>query len=171
MLAICLPVVSSAAVSCTTADARPCPPEATQTQLCVVTDTGATAINRPATTNLTNPSQNIQPDTENPQSGLAQVGLDHDRPLTIAIGPTEGLVLVEVDVYASKRDLADDMPTIAVECGPHGCNRWQQHQTRNGHAVRIPPADLQSGYVIVVRAFVHRKTEVRTVSWGPVIKE
>ena len=150
---------------------EPLPPEATLTQLCVVTDTDATAINRLAATNLINPSQNIQPDTDNPQSGLTEVGLDHDRPLTIVIGPTEGLVLVEIDVYASKRDLADDMPTIAVECGPHGCNRWQQHQTRNGHAVRIPPADLQSGYVIVVRAFVHRATEVGTVSWGLEVKD
>lgn len=171
MLAICLPVVSSAAASCTTANARPCPLEATLTQLCVVTDTGATAINRLAATNLINPSQDIQPDAEDPQSGLTEVGLDHDKPLTIAIGPTEGIVLVEIDVYTSTRDLTDDTPTIAVECGPHGCDRWQQLQTRNGHAIQIPPADLQPGYVVVIRTFVHRTTEVGTVSWGLVIKE
>lgn len=166
-----LPVVPAAMASCTSVDVRPCPPEATLTQLCVVTDTGATAINRLAATNLIDPSQDIQPDAENPQSGLAEFSLGHDIPLIVAIGPTEGLVLVEIDVYPSKKDLADDTPTIAVECGPHGCNRWRQFQTRNGYAIRIPPADLQSGYVVVVRAFVHRATEVGAVSWGLVIRE
>lgn len=158
-----------APASCSSADTRPCPQEVTVTQLCVVARNGATAIDRLAAKNLVDPTQDVRPDPENAQRGLAEVRVDKDTPLTVAIGPSEGLLLIEFDVYASKTRLAEDIPVVSVECDHRGCSRWPRSYTRNGQTIRIPPADLKSGHVVIVRAFVHRAHESGTVSWGLLI--
>ena len=139
------------------------------TQLCVVGADGEIAIDRLAATNLLDSSQDIRPDPENPLNSLFSVRLEEEAPLTVVISPQEGLQLVEFDVYPSKDNLEEAEPVLIVECDDNGCGRWDNSRTRDGRAIHIPPADLRSGYVVIVHAFVHRVNESGTISWGLLI--
>lgn len=163
----CFLAVSSA--SCSVAETKPCPLDTALTQLCVVGADGEIAINRLAATNLVDSSQDIRPDPENPLNSLFSVRIEEEAPLTVVIGPQEGLQLVEFVVYPSKDDLEEAEPVLIVECDDKGCGRWSSSRTRDGRVINIPPSDLRSGYVVVVHAFVHRVNESGAVSWGLLI--
>ena len=165
----CLLLALPVSASCSSAGVKACQVEATLTQLCVVNGDGGIAIDRLAATNFADPSHDILPNPENPQDSLVDVHVEKDTPLTVAIGPSEGLALVEIDIYSSQNGLDDAAPVLSVECEDSGCNRWSRSQTRNGQAIQIPSADLESGYVVVVQAFVNRVNESGTVSWGLLI--
>ncbi len=168
-LSACLLIVLVALAGCSSADAQPCPVDATLTYLCVVNADGAIAIDRLAATNLADRTQDIRPDPENPQNSLVDVRVEKDSPLTVAIGPTEGLFFVEFWVYPSKHGLDEATPLLIVECDVHGCDRWSRSKTSYGLQFQIPPADLASGNVVVAHAWVDRVNESGTVSWGLLI--
>ena len=168
-LSACSLVVLVTLASCSSADAQPCPVDATLTYLCVVNADGAIPIDRLAATNFVDRTQDIQPDPENPQNSLVDVRVEKDSPLTVVIGPPEGLFLVEFWIYSSKYGLDEATPLLTVECDDHGCDSWSRTETRNGQQIQIPPADLASGNVLVARVFVDRVNESGTVSWGLLI--
>ena len=159
-----------ALAGCPSTDAQPCPADATLTYLCVIHEDGAIQIERLAATNLLDRSQDIRPDPANPLDSLVDVRVERDSPLTVEIGPREGLYLVEFWIYPSTDGLDDETPTLLwVECDVQGCDRWSRSETRYGHQFQIPPADLDSGNVLVANAWVDRVDEYGTISWGLVI--
>ena len=168
-LAACSLAVLLALAGCSSTDAKPCPVEATLTYLCVVHEDGAIQIERLAATNLLDRSQDIRPDPENPLNSLVNVRVEKDSPLTVAIGPREGLYLAEFWIYPSTHGLDEATRLLIVECDVHGCDRWSRSETRYGQQFRIPPADLDSGNVLVANAWVDRVNESGTISWGLLI--
>ena len=139
------------------------------TQLCVVDADRRITIDRLAATNLIDPTQDVRPDPDNPLNSLVDVHVEKDRPLTVEIGPNEGLHFVQFVVYSSKNGLDEATPVLTVESDDRGWNRWNHSRTRTGQVIQILPADLQSGYVVIVHAFVDRVNESGTVSWGLLI--
>ena len=162
-------LVLAALAGCSSAAALPCPVDVTLTYLCVVDADGVVAVDRLAATNLADRTQDIRPDPENPLSSLVDVRIEKDSPLTVMIGPPEGLYFVEFWVYPSKHGIEEATPLLIVECDDHGCDRWNRSETSHGQQIQIPPADLAPGNVVVAHAWIDRVNESGTVSWGLVI--
>jgi len=151
---------------------RPCPSEPTVTELCVVQSDGGSAVERLSATNMADPTKDVTPDAEDPSVLLAQVDVDTARIVTLAVGPSDGVVLIEINVYPSIDDLDDSAkPITSVECDRTKCTDWAMIQTRNGRAIDIPADQLRDEIVIIVSAFVDRVDESGAVSWGLLINE
>ena len=168
-ITVCFLGLWSPLVGCSSGDVIPCPVEAKLTQLCIINENGSILIGRLATTKVGHPTQKHLAIRGNLENDLTDVHLVRDEPLTIAIGPKEGLPLVELDVYSSKNGLDHAIPVLSVECDDVACSKWNRSQTRNGQIIQIPQTDLEAGFVVIVRAFVNRIDESGTVSWGLLI--
>lgn len=161
-----LPLVTP---SCSSNEASPppCPLEPRSLTLCVIESGSSRAVDRLSATDLSDPSRNLTPDLQHPGAGIVEIDIDATEALTLAIGPSSGLALVEIVVYPPGSSLDDTaIPSKSVECDAEGCTDWTRSATRDGEAIKIPAGELRAGNVVIVKAFVNRADESGTVSWG-----
>lgn len=141
------------------------------TQLCVVVSGRAQTVHRLASIDVDDPTNNLEPDPSAPFERLTEVALAPREPLTLAIGPAEGLTLVEISVYSGISALDDLTPIAIAECDPDGCSRWSRSDLRDGWAIEVPADDLEVDNVIVASAFVAGPAQTGSISWGILVGE
>lgn len=149
----------------------PCPPDLAAAQLCIVSPGQARSVERLASIDVGDPGNNIKPSLDDPFERLTNVALSSGDTLTVAIGPSATMTLVEISVYSSIDALAEASPIMTVECVAVGCSRWDRSVLRDGWAIQIPFEDLSIGNVLIASAFVAGPTQTGMIPWGLVVGE